>query len=142
MKCPDSDNQADDDYYKENGSTAQDYNQQINIYRRNSYNLYTAALVWNHLTVTEQLITSILPRYCKYVALKMFGSPSMQRPQKYSPESEKFTCLIFRKRFVMLDVILNLLFGNPSKSEALESELNIDEMQPVLGPLAILNQKM
>ena len=29
MKCPDSDNQADDDYYKENGSTAQDYDQLI-----------------------------------------------------------------------------------------------------------------
>ena len=154
MKFPYFDKQSHDDYNEENHHTNQDHSQQRpysikHFYKRHDWiKLFVQCFTSTFLTLTQISLFSmkrqkiVLPWTFKYVALTLTGFPSDLNPQKYSPESDKSTCVILRKRVVVLDVILNLPFWNPSYNEASVLELIIEEMQLELDLSASLNQKM
>ena len=150
------DKQSHDDYNEENRHTNQDHSHSRPVYysikhfykRHDWIKLFVQCLTSIVLILTQICLFSmkrqkrVLPWTFKYVALTITGFPYDLNPQKYSPESDKSTCVILRKRVVVLDVILNLPFWNPSHKAALASGVIIEEMQLELDLSASLNQKM
>lgn len=96
----------------------------------------------DHTSKRQGKLATILPRTCKYVAVTITGFLSIRYPQKYSPESNKSTCLIFRKIVEMLVLISNFPFVNPSQSEAGIRGLNICETHWGFVLLTSLNQNI